>query len=930
VNRLAACLLIVGIAARAGPPPAAITIDYPLSGSLFPPDFSAPTFLWRDASAEAIAWRVEIGFSGGRPPLRLDVAGEPFRFGPIDPRAVAPTNQPPQLTPELAATKTWKPDPATWETIKKFSVRRPARVTITGYADPQRRRPVSRGALTIRTSTDPVGAPIFYRDVPLMPSETEKGVIKPLARAGIPLIAWRLRNVSEPESRLLMTGLHTCANCHSFSLDGKTLGMDLDGPRNDKGMYAIAAVAPHMAIRNEDVVAWTSFLGKPKGDLRVGFMSQVSPDGRYVVTMISGWDNSAGEHAAAPRRRPRRQLISNFYVANFKNYGFLQVFYPTRGILAVYDRTTGRLQPLPGADDPRYVHTNAVWSPDGSYLVFARAEAREPYPEGRPIAEYAGDPNETPIQYDLYRIPFNHGRGGRPEPIPGASGNGMSNSFPKVSPDGKWIVFVKCRNGQLMRPDSELWIVPARGGTARRLRANTARMNSWHSFSPNGRWLVFSSKARSPYTQMYLTHLDEAGNDSPPILIENATAANRAVNLPEFVNIPPDGLLKIDVPAVEFYRVFDLAWEAAEKGRYEEAIAGWRRALELSPNDARVHMNLGVSLTRAGQPREGLAHYRKAVELDPEYPEAHMNLGVALAGAGALDEAIAHYETALQLDPEYLEVYSNLGAALAAAGRLEQAIASYRKALQLDPNRAEVLSNLGVALARAGRLEEAIAHFERAFDANPNSGEIHQNLTRALSRAGRLEQAIARFERALEAHPDSAELHNSLGVALVWARRPEPAIVHFKKALELQPALVEARYNLGDTLYFLQGKAAEALAEWRKVLLAAPNHVAVLDQTARLLATSPEASLRDGAEAVALAERAAQLTGGRRPEILDTLAAAYAEAGRFTEAVATARRALALASESGNAALAETLKARLALYENGSPLRAAGRPVAAR
>ena len=67
-------------------------------------------------------------------------------------------------------------------------------------------------------------------------------------------------------------------------------------------------------------------------------------------------------------------------------------------------------------------------------------------------------------------------------------------------------------------------------------------MNSWHSFSPNGRWLVFSSKSRSPYTQMYLTHIDENGNDSPAILIDNATAANRAVNIPEFVNIPPDGL----------------------------------------------------------------------------------------------------------------------------------------------------------------------------------------------------------------------------------------------------------------------------------------------------------------------------------------------------------------------------------------------------
>ncbi len=170
---------------------------------------------------------------------------------------------------------------------------------------------------------------------------------------------------------------------------------------------------------------------------------------------------------------------------------------------------------------------------------------------GQRPAVRANDPNETAIRYDLYRMPFNDGQGGTPERIIGASLNDMSNNFPKVSPDGKWIVFVRCKNGQLMRPDSQLYIVPFAGGTARKMRANTRLMNSWHSFSPSGRWMVFSSKARSPYTQMYLTHLDPDGNDSPPILIDNATAANRAVNIPEFVNIDPDGIEKIEVQVAD-------------------------------------------------------------------------------------------------------------------------------------------------------------------------------------------------------------------------------------------------------------------------------------------------------------------------------------------------------------------------------------------
>src|ERR1019366_41530 len=107
---------------------------------------------------------------------------------------VAPTNQLPTLTPEQAAAHTWTPAGEMWAAIKRNSQERPATLIVSGFHDPGLTRAVSRGQVAIRTSTDPVGAPIFYRDVPLMPSETERGVIKPLASSAIPLIAWRLRN----------------------------------------------------------------------------------------------------------------------------------------------------------------------------------------------------------------------------------------------------------------------------------------------------------------------------------------------------------------------------------------------------------------------------------------------------------------------------------------------------------------------------------------------------------------------------------------------------------------------------------------------------------------------------------------------------------------------------------------------------------------
>src|ERR1035437_9806981 len=122
---------------------------------------------------------------------------------------------------------------------------------------------------------------------------TVKGSIQPLPTSALPLIKWRVRDVSQPQSRVVMENLHTCANCHSFSFDGKTMGLDVDGPRNDKGLYALVPVAKYMTIRNKDVIRWSSFqedLGEKSSEpalKRFGFMSQVSPDGRYVVTSIA-------------------------------------------------------------------------------------------------------------------------------------------------------------------------------------------------------------------------------------------------------------------------------------------------------------------------------------------------------------------------------------------------------------------------------------------------------------------------------------------------------------------------------------------------------------------------------------------------------------------------------------------------------------------
>jgi tetratricopeptide (TPR) repeat protein len=746
---------------------ASLTIDYPQNGSIFPPEITPPTFIWRDANDSAKSWRIDIAFADGAKPLRVRSQGEPMQIGEIDPRCISSTNQLPSLTPEQAAAHTWKPDAETWALIKRRSTGHLTAFAITGIDDAD--RPVSHSRISLSTSTDPVDGEIFYRDVPLMPAEGKKGIVQPLAPSLIYLINWRIRDIAKPESRVVMHDLHTCGNCHSFSRDGKTMGMDVDGPGNDKGLYAIVSVQKHMSIRNQDTVSWNTDLRVGKS--RVGFMSQISPDGQYVLSTFAGPDQS---------------IPSTYFVNNFKDYRFLQVFYPTRGILAWYSRATGRRQPLPGADDPHYVQTDGVWSPDGKYVVFARAEAKDPSPEGQTLPLHANDPNEIQIQYNLYRVPFNGGLGGKAEPIVGASNNGMSNNFPKVSPDGRWIVFVKNRNGQLMRPDSELYIVPFAGGVARRMNCNTSRMNSWHSFSPNGRWLVFSSKSRSPYTQMFLTHIDSNGIDSPPIYVDNSTAANRAVNLPEFVNAPPDSIENIDVPASDFYRSMDEAIDLQGKGDVAAAIRKWQQALELDPADARANNGMGIAIGMSGKSDDAIPYFQKAIQSQGDFFEAYYNLGVLFAKENRVIEAIDAWQNVVRIRPKFAQGHENLGHALYMHAKYSDSIGQLRQALELEPNR-----------------------------------------------------------------------------------------------------------------------------------------LFALKLAANLLATCPDAAVRNGAEAVLLAERAKQLTDGKDPAILDTLSAAYAENGSFVQAAEIEQQAVGLASEQADTTLETRLKAHLAHFESNEPLREA-------
>jgi tetratricopeptide (TPR) repeat protein len=770
--------------APASAAPNNILIDLPVNNTIYPPDITAPQFAWRDNNPADTVWRIEILFAHARL-IRVWSIGEMLQVGELDTTLTGYV--PPTLTPEQQQMHTWRPDQKTWEEIKKRSLGAPATVIVSGFANEKDREPASRAEATIQTSKDPVGAPIFYRDVPLIPPapETEqRGVIKPLPDSVLPKIKWQLRYVSENHSKVMMTNLPTCGNCHSFSRDGKTMGIDVDGPANDKGLYALIPLKKVSTISNDYLIRWSAF-SEEHAQKRFGFMSQVSPNGEYVVNSID-----------VPHTHGIRQ-VDRLYNGFYSDYGFGQVFYPTRGVLAWYSKESGKLQTLPGADDPNYVQTSAFWSPDGKYLIFSRATARDPYPPGYVRAMYANDPNETQIQYDLYRIPFNDGRGGTPERVLGASQNGMSNSFPKVSPDGKWIVFVQCKNGLLMRPDSKLWIVPFAGGEAHSLESNLPLMNSWHSWSPNGRWIVFSSKSPSLYTHLYLTHIDEQGHASPPVLVENATASNRAVNIPEFVNLGPDGLDHIETPAIDFYREFDAAQQLQDEHKYEAAIPAWQVAAAKDPTDARPLNNMGIALAASGHTTEAIDAYQRSLAMNPDSSQTHNNLGSSLAETGRFDEALTQIRQAIDLNPDNGAAHVNLGHILEVMGNhREEAKAALRKGIQLAPKSSDGHNIYGVILAREGHLDEAIAELQLAVDLAPRSAECHFNLGRAFAAASRFPEALPHFEAA------AAVTQNS-----------EPAILQMLAAMYSETGKFQAAFDTAQhALAFAQARNDGTLA----------------------------------------------------------------------------------------------------------------------
>jgi len=667
-----------------------LTITYPLDGTMFPPEIVPPTFCWEDTDSATNRWSLEVefaatGVSGGVPVEGI------------------------QCVVDAAE---WTPTDAQWETMKRRSIDRPARIRVTGFDRSAEDQVLTSAEVRIVTSTDEAGAPIFYREVNLPFSAA--------VRDPANLIRWRFGAIwSKKKPPVVLEKMPVCGNCHSFTADGQTMSMDVDFA-NDKGSYTICPVSGEMFLCRDNIITWSDFQKEDKKKT-FGLLSQVSPDGNYVVSTVKDL---------------------SVFLAIDDNLAFSQLFFPVQGILCCYDRRAETFDAVPGADDSKYVQSNPVWSPDGRYIVFARSEAYD-VPGARVNELGLSVPEEVPdfvsgersFLFDLYRIPFNEGRGGEPEPLRGASDNGKSNYFPKYSPDGKWIVFCQARSFMLLQPDSQLFIIPAEGGEARRMECNTDRMNSWHSWSPNSKWLVFSSKANTLYTQLMLTHVDDRGHTTPPVVLAHFTAPDRAANIPEFVNTSADAIRRITFDDEFFADAIHLnaGDRYAAQGDFRLAIQEFQKAIEANPDNVYAYRAWSLALSEQGKLNEAESLLRKARQIAPEDRYVVWRLGQVLWLQEKPEEAERMYRDAISIDSVFSPPYLDLARLLLARGKTKQGRKVLEEVLRIAPDDPQPYCFLGDSLLSGGETSEATAMYWKALGKDADCFPAMLRLAQVLS-----------------------------------------------------------------------------------------------------------------------------------------------------------------------------------------------------
>jgi tetratricopeptide (TPR) repeat protein len=370
------------------------------------------------------------------------------------------------------------------------------------------------------------------------------------------------------------------------------------------------------------------------------------------------------------------------------------------------------------------------------------------------------------------------------------------------------------------------------------------------------------------------------------------------------------------VAAISIAGLSVLSWHHAQVFHDDETL--WRNTLAKNPGAFVALSNLGGIYNGKHLYVEAERYFREALRLKPGFIEGQSNLGLALAEQHRYEEAETAFQEALRVKPDYSKALYGLGHLYYMMKKPAESEEYYHRAIRAEPTLAEAHYELGTLLLEQGRRDEAIKWYRLALALQPDYSLASGNLAKILAEKGEFAEAIRLYEHAVKANPKLAELRYNLALAYRGVGRLDEAISQFSAAIELNPGLADAYLELGRT--FAQAhRYGEAIQTFRRGLEVEPRQMIMGNEMAWLMATAPEASVRNAPQAIQIGERLAELTTRKEPKPLDTLAAAYADAGRFDEAVATAREARTLAGALNQSNLVQAISIRLKNYEAHEP-----------
>jgi tetratricopeptide (TPR) repeat protein len=398
----------------------------------------------------------------------------------------------------------------------------------------------------------------------------------------------------------------------------------------------------------------------------------------------------------------------------------------------------------------------------------------------------------------------------------------------------------------------------------------------------------------------------------------------------------------------------NLAVLLLRQGRIDESRDLLSRLARLNPRLADTHNNLGVlhlqqalrrppgpaaagpnaweniPLPAQGAPMDdeqlllAKEEFQRALEIDGRNASALYHLGLVSSLLGRAAEAIDYYQKALGVRPWYPEALNNLGLLHLRNQQAELAARCFAEALRLKPDSASIHNNMATALIELGKTADARAHLEQAYRLDPLLPEPQKRMGLLEAKEGNLAVAALWFRGSLALDARDPDTLYNLGMALAMEGDRPAAISNLQAALAVKPDFTDARHKVGLFLA-VEDRGGEAMSEFEEALRLKPDAPDLLNDFAWFLATTADDALRNGARAVQLAERACRISGRRNAGHLDTLAAAYAEAGRYREAAETAREAADVARRDQDDELAAAVEGRAALYEQRLPYRRHGR-----